>query len=108
MRGVSKRQTLLKSGNYAIEELSKALSASAGSDKLTDATSKAAVSTSDCYEYQIMIYSPSIGLAVSVQICEGQSSQVSFASQWRGLPFSVVERMFLSNLAREFAVRLSL
>lgn len=40
----SKRDTLLKSGNYAIEELSKALSASAGSDKLSDGISRAAVS----------------------------------------------------------------
>uniref|UniRef100_A0A1J3FXV8 Spermatogenesis-associated protein 20 n=1 Tax=Noccaea caerulescens TaxID=107243 RepID=A0A1J3FXV8_NOCCA len=40
----SKRDTLLKTGNYAIEELSKALSASAGSDKLSDGISRAAVS----------------------------------------------------------------
>ncbi|CAE6138872.1 unnamed protein product [Arabidopsis arenosa] len=40
----SKRDTLVKSGTYAIEELTKALSASAGADKLSDGISREAVS----------------------------------------------------------------
>lgn len=40
----SKRDTLLKSGTYAIEELSKALSANAATDKLPDGLSRSAVS----------------------------------------------------------------
>lgn len=40
----SKRDTLVKSGTYAIEELSKALSANAGADKLPDGLSREALS----------------------------------------------------------------